>query len=221
MARRTKEEAQATRNAILDAAERVFSRRGVSRSSLTDIADLVGMTRGAIYWHFKDKADVLNAMLRRVTLPMEEAASRSGIDPAVDPLGHLRSCLVSALRRTAADPQCRRVFDIVFHKCEYVDVMAAARDRRVEMRAGYLAEIERDLRNAIRRGQLPRGVRPHSAAVGLHALIDGLIANWVLDPKSFALAREAGHLIDSYLSGIGRARGLGRGGAAQLSRRRR
>ena len=56
MARRTKEEALATRHALLDAAERVFGRRGVARTSLVEIAEEAGVTRGAVYWHFKDKA---------------------------------------------------------------------------------------------------------------------------------------------------------------------
>ena len=63
MARRTKEDALATRDALLDAAERVFGRRGVARTSLAQIAEEAGLTRGAVYWHFKDKADLFTAMM--------------------------------------------------------------------------------------------------------------------------------------------------------------
>ena len=70
MARRTKEDALITRDQILDAAERVFLRRGVARTALQEIADEAHLTRGAIYWHFQNKADVFDAMLQRVTLPM-------------------------------------------------------------------------------------------------------------------------------------------------------
>jgi TetR/AcrR family acrAB operon transcriptional repressor len=56
MVRRTKTEALETRNSLLDAAEHLFQARGVSRTSLNDIANEAGTTRGAIYWHFKDKA---------------------------------------------------------------------------------------------------------------------------------------------------------------------
>lgn len=66
MVRRTKEEAQATRNLILDTAEVVFHERGVSRRTLNDIAQAAGLTRGAIYWHFQDKADFFNAMTQRI-----------------------------------------------------------------------------------------------------------------------------------------------------------
>ena len=203
MARRTKAEALATRNRILDAAERVFSRRGATRPSLDDIAAAAGVTRGAIYWHFRNKADLFAAMLARVTLPMEEMVGRSGDDALTDPLGYIRRCMVTVLRKTTDDAQTRRVFEIVCHKCEYVDEMARVRDRYVEMRADCLGEIERGVRNAIRRGLLPAGVHARSAAVGLHALVDGLISNWLLDPKYFPLAREAERMVDQYLAGLG------------------
>jgi TetR/AcrR family transcriptional regulator, acrAB operon repressor len=209
MARRTKAEALVTRDRILDAAERVFSRRGASRPSLEDIAAAAGVTRGAIYWHFRNKADLFAAMLARVTLPMEEMVGRSGDDALTDPLGYIRRCMVTVLRKTTDDAQTRRVFEIVCHKCEYVDEMARVRDRYVEMRADCLGELERGVRNAIRRGLLPAGVNARSAAVGLHALVDGLISNWLLEPKYFPLAREAGRMVDQYLAGLGARRPSG------------
>ena len=211
MARRTKAEALATRDRILDAAERVFSRRGATRPSLEDIAAAAGVTRGAIYWHFRNKADLFAAMLARVTLPMEEMVGRSGDDALTDPLGYIRRCMVTVLRKTTDDAQTRRVFEIVCHKCEYVDEMAKVRDRYVEMRADCLGEPERGVLNAIRRGLLPAGVHARSAAVGLHALVDGLISNWLLEPKYFPLAREAERMVDQYLAGLGaRTHGLAR-----------
>ena len=209
MARRTKAEALATRDRILDAAERVFSRRGASRPSLEDIAAAAGVTRGAIYWHFRNKADLFAAMLARVTLPMEEMVGRSGDDAHSDPLGYIRRCMVTVLRKTTDDAQVRRVFEIVCHKCEYVDEMARVRDRYVEMRADCLGELERGVRNAIRRGLLPAGVNARSAAVGLHALVDGLISNWLLEPKYFPLAREAERMVDQFLAGLGARRPSG------------
>ena len=77
MARRTKAEAQATRNALIDAAERLFDSQGVSRTSLQDIAQAAGATRGAIYWHFKDKADLFNAMMERATAHLDDMAQQT------------------------------------------------------------------------------------------------------------------------------------------------
>ena len=62
MARSTKEEALETRSRILDAAEEVFFTRGLAQSSLADVAVAADVTRGAIYWHFKNKSDLFEAM---------------------------------------------------------------------------------------------------------------------------------------------------------------
>src|SRR5258706_2776656 len=103
MARRTKEEALETRTGILDAAERVFHEKGVAHASLEDIAAAADVTRGAIYWHFKDKADLFDAMMQRVVLPMD--AIREGADCCrqADPLALLRPSPIHGLLRTASD----------------------------------------------------------------------------------------------------------------------
>jgi TetR/AcrR family acrAB operon transcriptional repressor len=202
LARRTKDEALETRNVILDTAERVFSEHGVSRTSLADIAAAAGVTRGAIYWHFQDKADLFCKMVARVTLPMEDAPCQVDHGAAADPLASIRSMMVSILRRTREDPQARRVFHIVFHKCEYVDEMRPVWKRLIEMQAGCLAGIEKGLHAAVARRLLPRGLDAARAALGLHALLDGLISKSVMDPECIALAHEPEHLVDFFLDGL-------------------
>jgi len=202
MVRRTKEEAQETRNRILDTAEQVFLEKGVSRTSLAEIAAATGVTRGAIYWHFRNKADLFNAMMDRVVLPMEELAQRAGDGDLDDPLAYVRACALCVLERLTTDPQCQRVFEICCHKCEYVEEMLQLRDRHIGCRTEWLGQIERGLRNAAKKGQLAASVDPRVAAIGLHAMVDGLIMNWVLDPGYLPLARDAVLLVEQYLDGL-------------------
>jgi TetR/AcrR family acrAB operon transcriptional repressor len=204
VARRTKTEALETRSDILDTAERVFSERGVARTSLADIAAAAGVTRGAIYWHFKDKADLFCEMVARVTLPMEDAPCRVDHAAAADPLASIRTMMVAILRRTSEDPQARRVFHIVFHKCEYVDEMKPVWKRLNEMQAACLNGIEQGLKAAIERGQLPLSLDAHRAALGLHALIDGLISRWVIEPETTQSGRDAALLVDLFLHALQR-----------------
>jgi TetR/AcrR family acrAB operon transcriptional repressor len=201
MVRRTKEEALATRASLLDAAERLFLAKGVSGTSLNDIAVAAGTTRGAIYWHFRDKADLFNAMMDRVTLPLEKAFQQAATGG--DPLAAMRECILRALRHTANDEQTRRVFEVATLKVEYVDEMGAVRSRHVANREQFLDQMRRALRASARlRGRrLP--VPAAAAAHGLHALLDGLIQNWLLDPAAFDLVRTGEQSVDCYLSGLG------------------
>ncbi len=202
MARRTKAAAQETRTRILDTAEQVFLDKGVSHTSLDHIAAAAGVTRGAIYWHFKNKADLFGAMTQRVALPMEEIAARAADPDARDPLESVRACALSVLKRLTSDAQCQRVFEICCHKVEYVDDMRRVRARHIECRNACLKYIERGLRNAAKKKLLAPSVNPRLAAIALHALVDGLIVNWVLDPKYLNLASAAEPLIDSYIDGL-------------------
>jgi TetR/AcrR family transcriptional regulator, acrAB operon repressor len=201
MARRTKEEAQATRSHILDTAELVFEQRGVSGTSLHEIAKAAGLTRGAIYWHFEDKADLFNAMMERATMPLEEG-DVCGFDGADRTLADMRRGFREVLKRIVADPQMRRVFEIATHKVEYVGEMLAVRERHLSVRKECLVDVERALKAAMRRGELARRAPARAAAIGLHALLDGLIQNWMLDPSGFDLVKVGAQALDAYLAGL-------------------
>ena len=202
MARRTKQEAAATRDHILDTAELVFEERGVSGATLHDIAQAAGLTRGAIYWHFKGKADLFSAMMDRVRLPLEQSLQRrDGAAPA-EPLRRIRDSLVVSLRTVANDAQARRVFGIAMQKVEYAGERDALRARHVAARNACLADLERDLRLARRRGQIGPRMTTRAAAIGVHALVDGLIQNWMLAPGGFDLVKVGLQALDAYLAGL-------------------
>lgn len=206
MVRRTKEEALATRERLLDAAEVLFQAQGVSQTSLQQIAQQAGTTRGAIYWHFKDKAAIFNAMMDRVTLPLEatvQAATKNAND---DPLAELERAMVHALGLMAANPQVRRVFDIATHKVEYTHDMASVQQRHLDARDACVGDFTRALRIAARRSRQPLAIPAPAAAQGLHALISGLIQNWLLNPDAFDLVATGRRTFRVYLDGLGVSR---------------
>jgi TetR/AcrR family acrAB operon transcriptional repressor len=200
MARSTKEEALETRNRILDAAENVFHENGVARTSLADVAQAANVTRGAIYWHFKNKGDLFDAMCDRVRLPMEEMVEACKDGDEIDPLGQLRATCIFVLQETVQNPHSRKVFDILFHKCEFVDPIDPISVRQHECFLDGMANIDRILRNAIAREQLPKDLDIPMACVTLHATVDGLLNNWLFAPDSFDLAGSAERLIDACIN---------------------
>ena len=203
MARCTKEEALATRHRLLDAAEHVFSEKGVSRSSLNDIALAAGATRGAIYWHFKNKTDLFHAMMERITMPMEDALHQIGDDDETDPLDQLQRAFMEALRKIETDAQTRRVFEVAILKVEYVEEQIELQDRHRQCRDDAVQQMQRSLEQACLRRGVMLPLPPGAAAQGLHALIDGLIRNWLLAPTAFGLVEVAQATMRVYLNGLG------------------
>jgi len=202
MVRRTKEEALETRNRILDAAELVFFEKGVSRTSLADIAQAAGVTRGAIYWHFAHKSELFTEMFDRVLLPLDELKAAS-LDPnQADPLGRLVEVCTVCLRDTASDPRRRRVFDILFLKCELVEEMGPMMERyQTNMREG-LAKIEGGLRNAISKGQMPGDLDTRLAAAMLHAFVGGALRDMLFLPDATDFGAHAEQMVDGMFDAL-------------------
>jgi TetR/AcrR family acrAB operon transcriptional repressor len=200
--RRTKQEALATRESILDAAELLFEQQGVSRTTLQHIAAAAGVSRGAIYWHFQDKADLFNAMMERATMPLEKALQCVDELNIVDPVGDVRDWLLTVFRLTVNDPKTRRVFEIATHKIEYVDELIGVRDRHLANYNLWLVRAEHRLKIAIKRGLLKSSVSASVTALGLWAMADGLIKIWLLNPKAFNLIRVGRQLVETHLDSL-------------------
>src|SRR5262249_7137212 len=203
MARKTKAEALATRNAILDAAERMFCTRGVARTSLHAIADRKGLTRGAVYWHFEGKYDLLEALWERCMLPLEEAFAAIDAELADDPLARIRAKGRRVFWRITHDARVRNFLLIVLLRCEMVDEIADARGRMLAAREECLGTMAKEFAHAVAAGQLPGSVDVDGAAIGLHAVVDGLAYHWLLDRRRFDLERTGARALDAYLCGLG------------------
>jgi TetR/AcrR family acrAB operon transcriptional repressor len=198
MVRRTKEEAQETRNRIVDAAERVFYDKGVSRTSLADIAAQAGVTRGAIYWHFANKAEVFTAMFDRVRLPLDDLETLPGsTSEQADPLGRLAEKLKRCLRVATSDPQRRRVFDILYLKCEFVDEMGPVKTRYQTSIEEGIGKMRTDLAQAVQKGQLPADLDTPRAALFLHAFIAGCLRDTLLLSPALDFPANTANFVDA------------------------
>jgi TetR/AcrR family acrAB operon transcriptional repressor len=94
------------------------------------------------------------------------------------------------------------VFDVVTHKCEYLGEMEGVQGRISSIQKGCVDRSEQTIRNAVKRGLLPAHVNPRLAAIGLDAMLFGLISNWLANPGYLPLERHAEALIDMYLDGL-------------------
>src|SRR5690606_8728476 len=130
--RRTKEDAEKTRSAILAAAEALFLQNGVAHTSLEQIARAANATRGAVYWHFENKADLFHAMLNQVRLPQEQLIERLRQCDQHDPLQPLRDLCLETIHAIASNEQKRRIFTILLHRCEFTEELRPAQERHEE-----------------------------------------------------------------------------------------
>ncbi|WP_263140613.1 TetR family transcriptional regulator [Pseudomonas sp. RIT-PI-AD] len=200
--RRTKEQAEQTRVAILAAAEQLFLEKGVSHTTLEQIARAAGVTRGAVYWHFQNKAHLFHAMLDQVRLPPEQLAERLAGCAGADPLWNLRELCVASIEGLVQDQQKRRILTILLHRCEFTDELREAEERNNAFINAFISMVEDLLKRKDCIGRLRPGVTPQVGARSLHALIIGVFTDWTRDADLVGSQFDVRALFDIQFRGM-------------------
>ncbi len=89
-------EAAERRNEILDVAERLFCTNGYDNTSTNDILTEIGIARGTLYYHFKSKEDILDAMIDRILDETIRKAGAIALDASVPVLERLTKTVLAA-----------------------------------------------------------------------------------------------------------------------------
>ncbi|MFU8821970.1 MAG: TetR family transcriptional regulator [Gammaproteobacteria bacterium] len=203
MARRTRAEAAATREALLHAAEQEFLQRGVSRTSLEHIACRAGVTRGAIYWHFRDKTDLFAAMLERVRLPLANMADEFRQELGEeDPIGLLTKLCRIAFAQLEENETYRNVYTILFTRCEFAGEVNPVFEQQLAIDAETLQRVEVDIERARALGRVRGDVSPRVAALSLYALMHGIYVSWLRAPDSFSIRSDGEAMLEMFFRGL-------------------
>lgn len=186
-----------TRDRILDAAEDVFNESGYSNTTLNEIAEAAGVTRGAIYWHFKNKEDLFQAMCLRIRVPMDaliEGIVEKGVN---DPIAQLSRTHETIMLEVINNPHYRKVLNILFHKCEFTRETDQIVIQQKEWHTYSRNIIRTILVNAQKKAQLPADLDIELACNLLGFMFRGLLANWLFMPDSFDLIENARKVNDA------------------------
>ena len=184
MARKTKAEAQQTRLQIIDAARGVFFARGVSRSTLDEIACAAGVTRGAVYWHFQNKPELFFAMREQSEVPFLSNAVEQLLDDETveNPLDAIEASLLKIFDLVQGDENLRVTLEIMTLRCEYVDDFAPVLGILVGSHDRLLSKLEHAYRRSARRGFMRKGLKSDVLALETLVFVSGLIQRWLSVP---------------------------------------
>ncbi|WP_185236510.1 TetR family transcriptional regulator [Teredinibacter franksiae] len=201
MARRTKEDAEKTYHALLDAAIQLFSQQGLAKTTLNDIASAAGMTRGAVYWHFENKDAVIKALWERSASHLQQQTIQSLQQlSAVNPLEDFVSILKSMLQDAFSDPSLNQALRIIFSSMEFTNsdtelqtfllnkrnmVYSALNMAVIALKSQDLFKEELDVALitngtwAFIIGILRTHLEPENASIGIANQCDVLIDQWI------------------------------------------
>ncbi len=198
--RRTKKEAQKTRSIILKSAMKVFLSKGYSHTSLTDVGKSAGYTRGAVYWHFENKSEILETIISKVHgrfLAKQEEILSLLLDPIQKIIEIININFLSLYR----DKEFRDFIELTWFKTE-IDQHAGLLQGKATITKIFNETITQLFRQAAQQGILKEEINPKIAALSITSLINGIYRGYFVMPdqlKSEAIGRS---MIENYLDQI-------------------
>jgi TetR/AcrR family acrAB operon transcriptional repressor len=204
MVRKTKEDAEITRQRIIHAAREMFLLKGVSRTSLEQIASHAGVTRGAVYWHFKNKAELFYAMREQVFLPLidrmdDTLLSDQELTADSDPLSRIEKSLLDTIKELDHDLATRQTYEVMMSKCEYVDEFADVLQDILNNCSGIVEKYESAYEKAQKLHLVQSTLSAKELAMDTHLFFSGLLHMWVKDADGSLFRNRAQTLIQTHI----------------------
>lgn len=175
------------KNQILDTAAAVFAQRGFHQARVDDIVRESGLSKGAIYWYFKSKDEIVRALMQRFF-----DQEMQDLQALLQQEGSVSERLLVYVRRVAADVQHIEATGLMPLFYDFYTLAIRQEDIRQFLQSyfeTFRAALVPLIEQGIARGEL-RPVDAQAAAVSLGALYEGLILLRTIDPQRVPLAEQ-------------------------------
>lgn len=199
--RRTKEEAEKTREAILESAEALFLKKGVSKTSLEEIARYAGMTRGAVYWHFKNKSHLINELVSQIYQPVASVFNEFKTNKG-SVIEKLYSLFTSIFYELSNNEKTRNIFTILLRRCEYTEELTDSETQSNNLIEAFINHCAELLSDPATAKSLRPDISPNLAAHMLHIMASGVLHDWARNPKQFTTDYDPELIIKAFFRSI-------------------
>lgn len=203
MVRRTKEEALETRQNILEAAVSAFYEKGVAQATLEDIADAAGVTRGAVYWHFKNKQEIVAALHDEVHRPLFDMVVADLEVDHPEPLKQLENLYVKILLQLATDEAKHRILCVFITKCDYTGDMECFLERQTSQKQKAMDLFHQYFERARKKNHLPADADPEILTLASMCFLSGVCQEYLRHQDLFDMKKAAPALVSQFFRGIG------------------
>lgn len=202
MARRTREEAEQTRQLLLNTGLKLFSEQGVEATTLKQIAQEAGVTHGALYWHFRNRADLLQQIHHAWMLPFESVWLEQCQALQQDALAALKLYLRGILEGFERDPDARALYRVFYQPAVLCTDLQPLAESLEHNRTLWLDHMRQFLKQARKQKQLRKKPDPASLAFTLQQALNGLLHEWLRSGGRFNLVTEGDNLVDVLFAGL-------------------
>ncbi len=200
--RRTKEDSEKTKEAILDAAVKMFSEKGVNLTTLSEIAQEAGVTRGAVYWHFNDKMDLFDALHERMYKPISEILLQELDGDHPDPIRRLKEICIYLIKGLDSSPQKRQALKLFWVKCDYTGEWKLFREKHFERKHKSKELFSRYFKEAQEKGMLSKNMDPEILTLSIGCFMKGIIVEHIKEPDLYDLQKDGPKMIEQFFRSL-------------------
>ena len=200
--RKTKIEALKTKEHLMLAALETFYKKGVVRTSLNEIAQTAGVTRGALYWHFKNKEDLFDGLFQRISDDIENCLVQDLESTNKDSWLNFRLTLMKFFERLENNNLHNKFYNILFLKCEHTEQNEAIISLVAKYQTLWNHKLNMILATCVEQHDLDENLDIEFATIFVKCSIDGLIQQWLSAPHNFELHLVAPRMIDIILDNL-------------------
>ena len=174
MARRTKEEAELTRLAIMRSALDIFCEKGYSKTTFDEIAKRINLTKGAVYWHFRNKPDIITTLMKEAFYRANEIISQKV--PEIASLGDLKAYFLYDAELIKDNSEYRKFLFFIIFQMEWSETLFNKIGGSVkEIRDFPIKKIKEALTNAQKSGEISPDINLDQMAVTVFSLWTGML----------------------------------------------
>lgn len=184
------------REAILNAATKVFADKGYFNAKVADIAAEAGIADGTVYLYFKSKDEILHSIFDRAMAEFIGEGRRE-LAEIVGPAARIKRVAELHLEKLGAERDLAVVFQVELRgSTKHMQEFSAAGF------AEYLEIIRGTIEEGQRQGAFRSDIKSIIAAKILYGALDEMVTNWVISNKPYPLAPMAGEVLKIFFDGI-------------------
>jgi TetR/AcrR family acrAB operon transcriptional repressor len=198
--RKTKEEAEKTKATILKSALKVFLKNGYSKTSLSEISKKAGYTRGAVYWHFKDKSEILEKIISKFHGRFSSKQNNI-LESSLDPIQKINEMININLPLLFNNKEFRDFIELTWFKTE-IDQHEGLLQGKIAITKTFNDTISTLFKEASFEGLLKKGVDPEIAALSVTSIINGIYRGYFIIPDKLQSEKTGRTIIENYLNQI-------------------
>ncbi len=195
--KKSSEESQKTKERIIESALYTFLEKGYSQTSVEDIVTPLKLTRGAFYWHFKDKDDLFKSIMH-----MEQSqrvnAMNSIISENKDERKKLESIMINIIDNFYENERYRSFIKLRWFRIEH-DPNKFALPITMQMNQTTESALFNTIESAKEKGMLVDNIVPFEIASHLIALINGIYRMYFVGPEFFLTKENPIKMVLDYI----------------------